>query len=298
MSADATSLLPPTGWNSCLYECSVLHERRVPSRHRFEYGIFMMLVDLDELPLLEDRLWTFGQSRRRMYTFRDSDHLQFPAPAPGSNSGPIPLRKALTAWLAEQGVVIPPDARIRLLTLPRVLGYVFNPVSFYFVHDAQGGPITAVAEVQNTFGELKPYLIPLDASGAEKFRRIAPKEFYVSPFSQLDLNFDFRLQTPGDKLSIGVNDLASDGATHLVSVLTGTRQPLTDASLLRLTARYPLVTLRVITLIHWHALRLWFKRLPWYRKADRTDLQRGVFRPHASLSPAAAVTAVLPPSVP
>ena len=256
----------------------------------------MMLIDLDELPLLDTTLKTFGHNRPRLYSFRDTDHLQFPAGA----ATRIPLRDSLTAWLAAEGVVVPPTARIRILTLPRILGHIFNPVSFYFVHDASGHPITAVAEVQNTFGELKPYRVPLDstatmtttAPGPEQFRRRVRKEFYVSPFSSLDLNFDFRLRTPGERLTVGVNDVDDAGGTHLISTLTGDRLPLTDASLLRMTARHPLMTMRVITLIHWHALRLWLKRLPWYRKADHRDLQTGVFRPHSSLTPAP----ILPPS--
>jgi hypothetical protein len=116
-----------------------------------------------------------------------------------------------------------------------------------------------------------------------RFRITVPKHFYVSPFSPLDLCFDFRLRTPDERLEIGVNDVTADGKTILVSMLTGTRLPLTDGQLLRLTAKYPLVTLRVITLIHWHALKLWWKRLPLYRKAADTGLQRDVFRPHATL---------------
>ena len=285
MMSNATPGSEPQ-WHSCLYECSVLHERRVPRKHRFEYRIVMMLLDLDELPDLEQSLRSFGHrtARLRPYRFLDSDHLQYPPPAPGAPA--IPLRASLTAWLAHQGVTIPDNARIRLLTLPRVLGYVFNPVSFYFIHDEAGQPIAAVAEVQNTFGELKPYLVPIDstAGATGRFRCVVPKEFYVSPFSGLDLRFDFRLQNPGDRLAIGVNDLDADGATHLVSTLAGTRRPLTDHDLVALTVRHPLVTLRVITLIHWHALRLWLKRLPWYRKADHPEQQRNVLRPHASLA--------------
>jgi hypothetical protein len=272
-------------WHSCLYECSILHERRIPRRHRFQYQIFMMLLDLDEVPLLERSLRTFGHQVAgfRPYRFRDSDHLQYPPPAKGASS--IPLRLALTAWLADRGISIPANSRIRLLTLPRVLGYVFNPVSFYFIHDASGQPITAVAEVQNTFGELKPYVVPTEADGSGRFRCVVPKEFYVSPFSGLDLQFDFRLQEPGERLAISVNDLDGSGATHLISTLTGTRRPLTDRDLLALTAKHPLVTLRVITLIHWHALRLWLKRLPWHRKTDHPEQQRNLLRPHASLAP-------------
>lgn len=247
----------------------------------------MMLLDLDELPLLERSLRTFGHQVAgfRPYRFRDADHLQYPSPTRGAD--PIPLRLALTAWLANRGISIPANSRILLLTLPRVLGYVFNPASFYFIHDAAGQPITAVVEVQNTFGELKPYVVPLDADGSGRFRCVVPKEFYVSPFSSLDLRFDFRLQEPGERLAIGVNDLDGSGATHLISTLTGTRRPLTDRDLLALTAKHPLVTLRVITLIHWQALRLWLKHLPWHRKTDHPEQQRNVLRPHPSLAPTA-----------
>jgi DUF1365 family protein len=164
-----------------------------------------------------------------------------------------------------------------------VLGYVFNPVSFYFVTLADGSPLCAIAEVGNTFGEQKPYLVPVEtlpsdpATGTPaRFRLIAPKHFYVSPFSPLDLRFDFKLRDPAEQLAIGVNDLNAANDTVLISALTGQRRPLTDAGLLRLTLRYPLVTLRVITLIHWQALRLWLKKIPFLRKAESPDLQRHV----------------------
>lgn len=302
--------VPPL--RSCLYECSVMHHRLSPQVHRFRHGIFMLGLDLDELDALDSRLCTFSRNRWNLYTFRDDDHLQARSaergtrnePAASAQSGIWNLKSEICHWLATQGVVLPADARIMLITLPRVLGYIFNPVSFYFCHAADGTPLCAVTEVQNTFGELKPYLVPLEmgevrtANGevaegrpalgtqhpaADRFRIVTPKHFYVSPFSALDLCFDFRLRLPGERLEIGVNDVTADGKTVLVSALTGTRRPLTDARLLRLTAKYPLVTLRVITLIHWHALKLWWKRLPWHRKAANPDLQREVFRPHSSL---------------
>jgi hypothetical protein len=272
-----------------------MHQRLAPKRHQFEYGIFMALLDLDELDTLTATLRLFGRNRRRPYNFRDADHLQLREPGGAARNQPAGLKTEIRSWLAEQGVATDPDCRIRLLTLPRVFGYVFNPVSFYFIETAAGEAICAIAEVGNTFGELKPYLVPLSREPIGKgdpaaFRLVAPKHFYVSPFSDLELNFDFRLRTPGGQLQIGVNDVGTDGQPVLISALTGERRPLTDGQLLRLTTRYPLVTLHVIALIHWHALKLWWKRMPLHRKAEKTELQRGVFRPHASLRAAPPIS--------
>lgn len=269
---------PESPQHSFLYECRVMHQRLSPRRHRFEYGIFMMQIDLDELDLCDRALRLFGHNRRAVYGFRDSDHLAYPASTPQPT-----LKASVIAWLADQGVQLPTDARIRLVTLPRVLGYVFNPVSFYFCSTADGTPIVAVAEVGNTFGELKPFLIPLSDS-KDRFHRTVPKHFYVSPFSDLRLCFDFDLRTPGERLDIRILDVTEQGDTVLVSTLQGRRRPLTDGQLALMGLKYPLVTMRVITLIHWHALRLWWKQLPWYRKAAHPELQRDVLRPHASIA--------------
>lgn len=259
--------------NSCLYECEVMHHRLEPKENHFRYRIFMGAFDLDEIDALAARIPFFSRNRWNLYTFRDSDHLPL---------GRHTVRENLDVFLAQHDITLPPAARVTLVTLPRVLGYIFNPVSFYFCATAEGAPICAVVQVGNTFGEMKPYLLR-EPAGENSFRLITPKHFYVSPFSALDLAFDFKLRVPGETLDIHIDDREGDRRV-LLSALTGKRTPFTPAKLAWFTIKYPLITLKVIGLIHWHALLLWLRRLPWHRKGANIDLQRAVLRPHASLT--------------
>ncbi len=259
--------------NSCLYECSVMHHRLEPKEHHFRYRIFMFALDLDEIDAVAGRIRFFSRNRPNLYSFRDSDHLPFGRPT---------ARENVITFLAQQGVQFPVSGRITLITLPRVMGYIFNPVSFYFCHDEKGAPLCAVVQVGNTFGEMKPYLLR-ETDDQHSFRLITPKHFYVSPFSDLDLAFDFKLRVPGESLEIHIDDRAGERRV-LLSALTGRRAPLTATKLAWFTLKYPLITLKVIGLIHWHAFLLWTKRLPWHRKTDHLELQCGVLKPHASLA--------------
>jgi len=178
-----------------------------------------------------------------------------------------------------------------LITLPRVFGYQFNPVSFYFCYDQQGRPVASIAEVSNTFKEMKPFVLgpatSATTANAAVFSRRTPKYFYVSPFSDLDVAFDFTLHTPGDKLAIQIDDYAA-GERTLTSVLTGSRTSLTNGRLAWFTFKYPFITLRVMALIHWQALQLYLKRVPWFAKSARPEAQRDLYRPHSSIAPPAA----------
>lgn len=236
----------------------------------------MFALDLDEVDTVAARVPIFSHNRPNLYAFRDRDHLTLPGLERAST------RQNVVAWLAGEGIRIPAGGRITLVTLPRVLGHIFNPVSFYFCHGADGRPLCAVAEVGNTYGEMKPYLLA-HAGEDGVFRLTAPKHFYVSPFSALDLTFEFTLRIPGDRLDVQINEL-DGGAPVLLSSLVGKHRPLTAASLAWMSIKYPLITLKVIGLIHAHAAVLWLKRVPWHRKAANPVLQRGILRPHVSIS--------------
>ena len=261
--------------NSCLYECRVMHHRFAPKVHHFSHDIFMFYLDLDELEIVAKQILPFSYNRKNLYSFRDGDH---------EPAGENPLKERVVAFIRQHGIDPGPFCRVMLLTLPRMLGYIFNPVSIYFCFDQAGKPVCSVAEVGNTFREMKLYLIRREELIAgTTFSKIVPKLFYVSPFSTLDLSFDFKLKIPSDKLDIKIDD--RDGEEKvLISTLVGKRAELSNKSLWWFTLKYPLVTLKVIFLIHWHALRLWLKRAPFHRKSANATLQRDVLRPHSTLA--------------
>jgi DUF1365 family protein len=254
--------------NSCLYECTVMHRRLAPKKHEFVYRIFLFLFDLDELPEIERRVPFFSVNAPNLYSLRDEDYFQFHSRG---------IRQNLETFLATQNLPVRP-ARIQLLTLPRLLGYTFNPVSVFFCFDENDRPLTSVIQVGNTFDELKPYLVPCDPA-APGFHVRVPKNYYVSPFSELDLEFDFRFDRPGRRLRLAIDDYRG-GERVLVSTVTGAREELTAANLARFSIRYPLVTLKVIFLIHWEALRLWLKKIPFRLKEAEPELQQGAHRVH------------------
>jgi hypothetical protein len=235
----------------------------------------MLYVDLDELPSIDRRTRLLSHNRSNLYSFRDSDYF------PTSSGGDLKAR--IGTFLRERAVQLPARSRITLLTLPRVLGYIFNPISIYFCRDEAGSPLCAIAEVGNTYRETKLFLLPTAADSAHgpRFQLRVPKEYYVSPFSSLDICFDFDCWLPDDRLQVHIEDWDQDGKL-LVSHLRGRRMPLSDFQLLRFAVKFPALTLKVITLIHWHALRLALKRVPWHRKMQHPELQRDVLNPSAS----------------
>ncbi len=264
---------------SCLYLGRVMHKRLRPFRHKFRYRVFSLYVDLDELPRLQRRLRLFSHNRPNLFSFYDRDH--------GAGDG-SPLRPWIEARLAAGGIELA-GGPVRLLCFPRVLGYVFNPLSIWFCHHADGRLMALLYEVNNTFGERHAYLLPVDPgrpAGAPVVQSCA-KRFYVSPFIAMTGHYEFRLTEPADRLALTIRHWTPDGALLLTSQ-SGRRAPLDDRMLARLLFAYPLLTLKVIAAIHWQALRLW-------RKGARLEARpapppEAVTLVHAGARPAAIIT--------
>lgn len=235
----------PLGSASALYVGSVMHRRMTPRRHRLRYRAFWLLIDIDETETL-DRLRLFSRNRFNLVSFYDADH----------GNGKEPLRAYVERTLRQHAIDWD-GGRITLLCMPRILGYVFNPLSIYFCYRHDGSLAALLYEVRNTFGQMHSYLLPVEMQTPLVHQRCA-KVFYVSPFLGMDLIYDFRVAPPADKVSVVVS-AANPRGPVLVASLVGERRPLSDRALTLALLTHPLLTLKVVGAIHWEALKIWWK---------------------------------------
>jgi len=261
---------------SCLYKAKVMHHRLAPKVHRFHYNVFMFYLDLDEIDMLSKKLKFMSRNRFNLFNFRDKDHLQLPKENPDASKN---IRQHLTDYLSANGVNIG-NGRIMVLTNLCTMGYQFNPVSFYYCYDEEGNIVCSIVEVCNTFLEMKPYFLGAQTMDGDRFKLNTTKYFYVSPFIDMDTNFDFDLHIPGEKLQVKIDDYDKEGERFFISTLSGVRKPLKDSTLLLYFFSFPFITLKIIGLIHWQALKLWLKKIPYHKKNDDLQLQKEVYRPH------------------
>lgn len=253
---------PPAGrpggaFRSAIYTGSLLHVRETP-RNAFKYPVQFYALDLDELGELERRLPLFSVNRPGVVALRDRDHLF------------SPLKQGLVDWVEGHGVALGPRPRVQLVTNLAVLGYVFNPVSFYTVwREGEAGAACVVAEISNTFGETLPTLLHPGNAVAGTYAPLsyrAAKRLHVSPFQGLEQEYQFWFEPPGGGRTWARIDVLDDGRRVLHTVLAGRRQELTPASLAWALARWPLLPVQITARIHWQAAKLWWKRAPFRRK--------------------------------
>lgn len=233
--------------HSALYVGKVTHHRLRPRRHRLAYDVFYLLLDLDEVETLaaSSRLLRLG--RRGLISFDACDH---------GDGSEVPLRLQVERHLRSTGLV-PDGGPIRLLTLPRILGYAFNPISVYFCHRRTGALSAVLYEVTNTFGDRHSYLIPVE-NPEPPIRQSSRKALHVSPFLDMDMHYTFHLRPPEELFKLAVTTHDTHGPI-LVATFAAARRELTDKTLARVLAGYPLMTLKVIAAIHWQAMLLWLK---------------------------------------
>lgn len=263
MASVTQGAMTPAIEHSCLYQCHIAHTRSTPKRHHFFIQAFWFAIDLDELPAISNTIAGFGRQWWQPYAWKDSDHMPF---AEGETA-----KARVINYLNHQGIENTID-RVVFIGQPRVLGYSYNPASFYLCWDDTNQPVAALLLVDNTFRELKAYTLPY-CDKSKRFSAQQPKDFYVSPFLNIDDVFESVVSLPDGQLTIEINTVR-DQQTLLHSRVTGQRIPLTSKNVWRLTCWFPFYPQLTMLAIHWQALQLWRKGIAFHNKEDNPQAQR------------------------
>jgi uncharacterized protein len=244
-----------------------MHNRVSPVKNAFVYNIFTFSLDLDELDQLSEKSLFFSNERWNLFSFYKKDHLDL---------GKSTLKENILEYLKEftlNEVV----EKIVLISNIRILGYTFNPVCFYYCYDKDKNLVCAIAEVHNTFGEMKPFLFTnTDRNQDGFFHKRYTKFFYVSPFQDLETDFEFKMYPPNENLRIEIDDWQENKKVFL-STYKGIKKEFSTYQLLFHFFRFPLVTIHIIVMIHFQALKLYLKKVPYFKKMQNQELQKGVY---------------------
>ncbi len=240
--------------DSYIYNGEVIHKRFKPKVHYFRYKVFSLLIDLDELNTLNNLIPYFSYNRFNLISFYDKDHGY----RDGSSLKQWVIKNLKDAGINDQ------EINIKLLCYPRIFGYVFNPLSVFFVYDKSKSLIAILYEVKNTFGEQHTYVFQIN-SDQNIIENSCIKKFFVSPFMDLKSEYFFKILIPGNKLSVVIDQRDSEGKLLFASQ-DGKRSELTSKNLLFSYLKHPLMTFKIISAIHFEALRLWLKGIKLVKK--------------------------------
>ena len=239
-----------------LYASKVMHRRLIAPLYRFVYRVFYLLLDVDRIDEAARGLRLFSHNRFNLLSFHDRDH------GLGETGG---LRRWADGVLANAGIDLD-GGRIRLLSLPRLCGFAFNPISLWYCEHRDGSLRAVIAAVRNTFGETHSYLLASDGA-AMPYESIHEKDkcFHVSPFFDLVGRYRFSLTEPTEQLRVLIHE-TRDGVPILDATLSGTRLALSDGAIVKLVLAMPLMTLKVVAGIHWEALKIWLRGGRFHKK--------------------------------
>ncbi|MEE2745350.1 MAG: DUF1365 domain-containing protein [Pseudomonadota bacterium] len=235
----------------------VVHQRLRPSRHRLSYRVFSLLLEVDQLETIARQNRLFAYNQKGIFSVWDSDH--------GDRS---PILKGVNLELSKAGLEHC-NEKILMLCYPRILNYVFNPLTVYFCYQTDGVLGAIIYEVHNTFKERIAYVLPVEKNTEKTIRQKCKKNLYVSPFLPMDCIYYFHIQPPSEKISVVIREEDSKGHV-LTAAFSGDYSTLNDSTLARAAIRYPLMTLKVIVGIHLEAFRLFLKRVPHFSHSYST----------------------------
>ena len=239
--------------NSVIYNGKVIHRRFKPKEHYFKYNVFSLLIDLDELEIIQNKIKIFSYNKFNIISFYETDH----GPRDGTS-----LKKWIIKNLKDIGINNE-NIQIKLLCYPRIFGYVFNPLSVFFIYDQNSRLISILYEVKNTFGEQHTYIFKTDDD--KTIINNCSKKFHVSPFIEMECHYYFRVLKPSDKISVIIDQSDKDGKL-LYASQDGNARKLNEKNLLISYISHPLMTFKIIVAIHYEALKLWLKGIKFVKK--------------------------------
>ena len=240
--------------NSYIYTGTVIHKRFKPKIHTFNYKVFSLLIDLSEIDLLHKTLRLFSYNKFNIISFFNKDH----GPRDGSS---------LKNWVLDnlkKNNIESDDVKIKLLCYPRIFGYVFNPLSVFYVYDKNSVLIAILYEVKNTFGEQHSYIFKTKKE-QNLIQHVCKKKFHVSPFIEMNCIYFFRLLKPGNKISVNI-DLQDPEGKILYASQDGLKSELNNTNLIKSYLKHPLMTFKIIIAIHFEAFKLWTKGIKFIKK--------------------------------